>query len=130
MPAGLFWRLRTNTSCAHIHPPSHTPSGLKDPDGVLALRLKLAHTRAACQAGDTSRALTLLREMSEGLTTTALSSASAAAAAVLGGSGEPSDEEKGLLQLLLGDVQYQVSRPLVMSIDTLHHSVVWWLRQQ
>ena len=57
---------------------------------MLVRRLQLARARAASTAGDTAQALELLRELAEGLT--------------LGGT----EEEKGVMQLLLGDVQHQV----------------------
>jgi ParB-like chromosome segregation protein Spo0J len=64
-------------------------AGLKDADGVLTRRLKMAHARAAVGAGDNQQALLLLREVAEGLS-------------------DATDEEKGIMQLLLGDTSYQV----------------------
>lgn len=66
------------------------PAGLRDPEGLLTRRLRLAQARVAVAAGDSETALSVLRELSEGV--------------AAGGS----DEEKGVMQLLLGDATYQV----------------------
>lgn len=75
------------------------PAGLKDPEGLLARRLRLAQARVAVAAGDSQAALSVLWELAEGVPA--------------GGS----DEEKGVMQLLLGDATYQVcggQRPACM----------------
>jgi hypothetical protein len=56
---------------------------------VLTRRLNLAHARAAVGVGDVQQALLLLRGVAEGLS-------------------DSTDEEKGIMQLLLGDTTYQV----------------------
>jgi len=58
---------------------------------VLARRLQLAHSRAASAFGDTQQAVLLLQAVAEGL------------------AADGSDEERGVMQLLLGDAQYRVS---------------------
>jgi hypothetical protein len=63
------------------------PAGLKDPAGQLARRMKLAQVGVAQQSGDVQRALQLLRELAEA-----------------GG-----EDAKMQVQVLLGDVQYEVS---------------------
>jgi Cdc6-like AAA superfamily ATPase len=63
------------------------PAGLKDPAGQLARRMKLAQVAVAQQSGDVQRALQLLRELAEA-----------------GG-----EDAKMQVQVLLGDVQYEVS---------------------
>lgn len=65
-------------------PPS---AGVKDPASQLASRMKLAHVVVAQQSGDTERALQLLRELAE-----------------VGG-----EDAKLQVQVLLGDVQFEVS---------------------
>jgi hypothetical protein len=72
---------------------------LKDPDGALSKRLKLAHVQGAVASGDVERALVLLREMAEELGTGSC------------------DEEKGVLQLLLGDAQYKVCLRLPLQCE-------------
>lgn len=81
------------------------PTGLKDPHGLLARRLQLAHSRAANAAGDTQQAVLLLQAVAEGL------------------AADGSDEERGVMQLLLGDAQYQVSRH--RQDGRQHHGACW-----
>lgn len=69
---------------------TYVAPGLKDPEGLLSRRLKLAQVAAAVAAGSAEEALTLLRQLAEGL------------------GPDASDEEKGGMQLLLGGVTYKV----------------------
>jgi hypothetical protein len=79
----IMWLAYYGSLCLLLPP----PAGLKDPASQLARRMKLAHVAVAQQSGDTERALQLLRELEEA-----------------GG-----EDAKLQVQVLLGDVQYEVS---------------------
>jgi hypothetical protein len=67
------------------------PTGVKDADGLCAQRLQVARIKAAAAGGDAVQSLELLQEFA-----TQLAEAGA------------SDEDKGVVQLLLADINFQV----------------------